>query len=189
MTMCQVATVGKIHAENYVVLLEGGHIDSYIGGCAGMGLHVGVFRSKEFLGAIDGQLLDFVGVFAAAIVALAWITFGVLIREDGPHGFEDGFGNEGFRGDEFEPGGLAPGFVAEEVCDLWVSGIERAIHAVVGGGGFGHEMSSSRRALLQAKSGCEAILSNGVEESQYRDPHFVFYDVAPLEGSGHSVFD
>jgi hypothetical protein len=63
---------------------------------------------------------------------------------------------------------LAPGFVAKKAGDLRIDGVQRAIHTLVGSGGFGHEISSSRHALLTAKSGCEAILSDGVEESQFR---------------------
>src|SRR6267143_1086892 len=137
-----------------------------------MGLHVGMLCAKEFLSTINGELFDFVGVFAAAIVALAWIAFGVFVREDGAHSFEDSFGDEVFRWDEFQPSGLAPGFVAKEVCDLRIDGIEGAIHAVIGDGSFGHEISSSRRAPSQAGVGCVAILSNGIEESQFRGWRF-----------------
>src|SRR5260370_279211 len=118
-----------------------------------MGLDVGVFRAEEFLGAIDGELFDFVGVFATTVVTLAWVAFSVFVGEDGAHGFEDGFGDEVFRRDEFQPRGLAPGFVAEEAGDLWIDGIEGSIHAVVCDRGLGHEVSSSRHTLLTAKSG------------------------------------
>src|SRR5260370_3952523 len=118
-----------------------------------MGLDVGVFRAEEFLGAIDGELFDFVGVFATTVVTLAWVAFSVLVGEDGAHGFEDGFGDEVFRRDEFQPRGLAPGFVAEEAGDLWIDGIEGPIHAVVGDRGLSHEASSSRHTLLTAKRG------------------------------------
>ncbi len=107
-----------------------------------MRLDVGVFGAKEFLGAIDGQLLDFVGVFAASVVALPGVAFGVFVGKNPSHGFEDCFGNEILRGDEFETRGLTPGFVAEEAGDLRVDAVERAIHAVVGVCGLSHSDSS-----------------------------------------------
>src|SRR5256885_4987016 len=84
----EMAAVGEIHAEHGVAGLEGGHVDGYVGGGAGMGLYVGVLGAKEFLGAVNGELLDFVGVLAAAVVALSGVAFGVLVGEDGAHGLE-----------------------------------------------------------------------------------------------------
>ena len=104
-----------------------------------MRLHVGVLGAEEFFGAIDGELLDFVGDFAAAVVALAGIAFGVFVGEDRTHRLEHGFGDEILAGDEFEAGGFAVGFVAEKIGDARIDGVERALHAVVGfGRGHGH---------------------------------------------------
>jgi len=99
MAVRQVATVGKIHAQHGVARLQGGHVDGDVCGGAGMRLDVGVFGAEQLLGAIDRELLDLVGVFAAAVVTLAGIAFGVLVGEDGAHGFENGFGDEVFGGD------------------------------------------------------------------------------------------
>ncbi len=154
MAVRQVAAVGKIHSEDCVVFLQGGHVDGDVRGGAGMRLDVGVFRAEELLGAVDGQLLDFVGVLAATVVALAGIALGIFVGEDGAHGFEDGFGDEVFRGNEFEAGGVAAGFVAEEIGDLRVDGIERAVHAVVGSGGLlAHAMASWCSGSLRPVSG------------------------------------
>jgi len=54
MPVCQVAAVREIHSENDVVLLQGGHIDGHVGGCAGMRLNVGMIRAEELFGTIDG---------------------------------------------------------------------------------------------------------------------------------------
>ncbi len=115
-----------------------------------MSLHVGVLRAEELLCAVDRQLLDFIGVLATAVVALARIALGVLVGEDGAHGFEDRFGDEVFRRDELQPGGLAPGFVAKKAGDLRIDGVQRAVHAVVGDGGLGHEVASSCPARLRS---------------------------------------
>src|SRR5260370_37328682 len=115
-----------------------------------MGLDVGVFRAEEFLGAIDGELFDFVGVFATTVVTLAWVAFSVLVGEDGAHGFEDGFGDEVLRRDEFQPRGLAPGFVAEEAGALWNDGIERPLDPFVGARALSHAGYSSPHILLMA---------------------------------------
>jgi len=134
-----------------------------------MRLQVGVFRAEEFLGAIDGELLDLVGVLSAAVVPFSRITFGVFVREDGAHGFEDCFGNEVFRRNEFEASGLAPGFIAQEAGDLRIDGVEWAIHPVVGIGGLTHRDSSFAWSISRPGVGSEGILSDGVLESQFRD--------------------
>src|SRR5260370_27416099 len=97
-----------------------------------MRLDVGVYRAEEFLGAVDGELLHFVRVFAAAVVASSRIAFGVLVGKNPPHRFENRFGDKVLRGNEFESSGLALGFVAEEIGDLRVDGIQGPIHALVG---------------------------------------------------------
>ena len=50
---------------------------------AGVRLDVGVLGAEELLRAVDRQLLGDVDVFAAAVVALAGIAFGVLVGEHG----------------------------------------------------------------------------------------------------------
>jgi hypothetical protein len=35
--------------------------------------------TEKFFGAIDGNDFGFINFFTAAVVALAWITFGILI--------------------------------------------------------------------------------------------------------------
>ena len=113
MTVREVTAVSEIHAQNDVAGLKRGHVDGNVGGGAGVRLHVGMVGAEQFLGTIDGQLLDLVGDFAAAVVALAWIAFGVLVGEDRAHSFEDCFGDEIFAGDQLESGGLALGFLAQ----------------------------------------------------------------------------
>ena len=41
-----------------------------------------MISAEQFLRAVDGELLDHINKFAAAVPALAGITFGILIRED-----------------------------------------------------------------------------------------------------------
>jgi hypothetical protein len=97
------------------------------------------------LGAVDSQLLDFVRVFATAVVTLAGISFRIFVGEDGAHSFQYRFGNEVFRGDQFETGGLALGFVTQEIGNFRIDGIERALHPDIGFGD--HSVSSSFPAV------------------------------------------
>ena len=132
--VCEVAAVREVHAEDGVAGLERGHVNGDVGLRAGVRLHVGVLGAEERLGAIDGELFGFVRDFAAAVIALAWIAFRIFVGEDRTHRFENGFRDEIFRRDEFEAGSLALGLFAQQLSDLRVNGVERTLHAVVGGG-------------------------------------------------------
>ncbi len=63
-------------------------VGGLVGLRAGMRLHVGILGAEELLGALARQVLDDIGEFAAAVVALARIAFRVLIGEDAAGGFE-----------------------------------------------------------------------------------------------------
>jgi hypothetical protein len=54
------------------------------------------------LQAIDGELLGDVNVFATTVVALARVTFGVLVGELGALGFHDGLAHVVFGRDQFD---------------------------------------------------------------------------------------
>jgi len=145
----QVPAMRQGHAQHRVTGTERGHVHGDVRGSAGVGLHVGVLRAEEFLGAIDGQLFHLVGIFAPAVIAPAGIALGVFVGEDGAHGFQDGFRDKIFGGDEFKAGGLTHGFLAQQFADLAIDSIERALHAGVGFGG--HE------GLLRAEKYCSRL--------------------------------
>ena len=88
------AAVREIHSENGIARLERGHIDRDIGLRAGVRLHVGVLGAEELLRAVDRKLLGLVDEFAAAVIALRAVAFGVLIRQHRAHRFEHRFGDE-----------------------------------------------------------------------------------------------
>ena len=67
-----------------------------------MRLHVGVVGAEELLGAVDGELLGDVDEFAAAVVALARIAFGVLVGEHRALGFEHARAGVVLRGDQLD---------------------------------------------------------------------------------------
>src|SRR5947209_10132387 len=48
-----------------------------------MRLHVRVVGTEQFLRTLDRQLLSDIDVLATAVIALAWITFSVLVSQDG----------------------------------------------------------------------------------------------------------
>ncbi len=74
---------------------------------AGVGLDVGVIGAEELFGAVDGELLDVVDEFAAAVPAFGGVALGVFVGEDAALGLHDGGVGEVFRGDELDVALLA----------------------------------------------------------------------------------
>ncbi len=76
----EMAAVGEIHGEDFVARLQDGEIDGHVRLRAAVGLDVDVFATEEALGAVDGELLGDVHVFAAAVPAFPGIALGVFVR-------------------------------------------------------------------------------------------------------------
>ncbi|MNI25278.1 hypothetical protein D3C73_789200 [compost metagenome] len=87
----QVTAVGQAHAENGVAGLQQGQVHGAVGRGTGVRLDVGVIGTEQLLGALDGQRLNLVDVFAATVVALARITFGVFVGQATALRFHDAF--------------------------------------------------------------------------------------------------
>ncbi len=98
--MREVAAMIQAHAENGVAGAEQRQVDGGIRLRTGMRLHVGIVGTEQLLGAVDGQLFDHVDVFAAAVVALAGISFGVLVGQYRPLRLQHPGAGVVFRGDE-----------------------------------------------------------------------------------------
>src|SRR5690606_27415175 len=80
-TVGQVATVSKTHTQNGITGLEQRHEYRRVGLGTGMRLHVGVGRTKQLLGAGNGQIFSDVDKLAATVVTLAGVSFGVLVGQ------------------------------------------------------------------------------------------------------------
>ena len=78
----QMPAVCQSHAQHGVAGLQSGHIHGNIRRGSGMRLHVGVLRAKQLFGAINGQLLNLIGKFAAAVVTLPGISLRVFVGEN-----------------------------------------------------------------------------------------------------------
>ena len=76
--------------EAKITRLEQGEEHGLVHLAAAVGLHIGKAATEQLLGAFDGDRLDLVDIFAAAIIAAARIAFGVLVGQDRTTGFEHG---------------------------------------------------------------------------------------------------
>ena len=128
--MGEMAAMREIEAEDGVAGLQDRGVGRGVGLGAGVGLHVDVLAAEDLFGAIAGQVLDNVGVLAAAVVAAAGIALGVFIGEDGAGCFENCFGDEVFAGNHLQALVLAEGFVVKGGGDFGVGLGEGERHAV-----------------------------------------------------------
>jgi hypothetical protein len=82
--------------------LQQGHEHRLVGLRARVRLDVGVAGAEQLLGPLDGERLDLVDEFAAAVVALARIALGVLVGQDRALGLQHRLGDDVFRCDQFD---------------------------------------------------------------------------------------
>ena len=77
-------------------------VDGRVGLGAGVRLHVDVLGAEELLGPVAGQVLGHVDELAAAVVALARIALGVLVRQHAADGLHHGRAGVVFAGDHLQ---------------------------------------------------------------------------------------
>src|SRR3546814_4611856 len=92
--MGQVPTRIKRQDHDGVAWLGERQHDRSVGLRAGMGLHIDEAAVEKLLGAVNGELLDFIQWSAALIIALAWIAFGIFVGEDRSLRFQQRFRND-----------------------------------------------------------------------------------------------
>ena len=111
--MREVAAVAKIHTHDGVARFQKRKEDGGVGLRTGVRLHVGIIGAKQRLGALNRQLLNNINIFAAAIIALARITFSVLVGQAGALCFHDARTGVVFGSDQFDVGFLTLRLVAD----------------------------------------------------------------------------
>ena len=105
--MGQVPALLKRHAEHGVARLDKGLIRCGIRGGTGMRLDIGILATENLLRALASELLDDVDLLAAAVVALARISFGILIGKDATNCLHHGRRGEILGCDELDAVALA----------------------------------------------------------------------------------
>ena len=67
-----------------------------------MRLHIGAVSTKKLFHAVDGELLGNIDKLAATVIALAWVAFGVFVRQLRALRGHHGGAGVVFAGDEFD---------------------------------------------------------------------------------------
>ena len=92
----------QTHGEQRVARFRQREISRHVRLRTGMRLDVGVLGAEQLFRPVDGELLDDVHAFAAAVVTLAGIAFGVLVGEHRAGGFENRRRDKILAGDQFD---------------------------------------------------------------------------------------
>ena len=132
----EVSAVGQGQSEQFVPVPGQRVHDRSVGRGSRVGLHIGVFGTEEALGSLDGEVLGDIDVFAPAVVALAGIALGILVRQHRALCFQHGTRDEVLRGDHLERRTLTAQLEVEDLGDLRIDVGKRGLHR-----GFGHEYS------------------------------------------------
>ena len=116
----EVSAMGEVEAHEGVAGVETGEEHGFVGLCAGVGLNVGELGSEEFFDSFDGQIFHFVYHLAAAVVAFAGQSLGVLVGEIRSHGLHHFGGDEVFGGNQFDSFQLPLMFLLNERKDFLI---------------------------------------------------------------------
>jgi len=144
----QMAAGGERHAHDRIAWLQQRLEHGLVRLRARVGLHVRKLAVEQALGALDRQRLGHVDIFAAAVVALARVAFGILVGQDGTLGLEHRARNDVLRRDQFDLVTLATQLVGDAAEQLGVglgqTGGEEGVRMSTGGELLqGHEIEPS----------------------------------------------
>ena len=123
----QVAAVRELEAEDAVALPDERVHRGRVGLGAGVRLDVRVGRAVQRLGPLAGEVLGDVDVLAAAVVPLARVALGVLVRQHAPLGGQDGARGEVLARDHLERAALTGDLLREHGGELRVDVLERGV--------------------------------------------------------------
>ena len=111
----QVSAVGEIQSQELVAGIEAGQEHGRVGLRPRVRLHVGPFRPENLLKPFDGEAFTFVHHLAAAVVTLAGVAFGILVRQHRTHGFHHLVAHEVFGRNQFDSLHLPLPFAGDDV--------------------------------------------------------------------------
>src|SRR5206468_6295047 len=117
-------------------------------------LDVRVLGAEEGLRAIDRRLLDLVHDVAAAVVALARVALGVLVRRHAAHGLEDAWPGKVLGSDQLDLAPLPLELLAEQLRNLGIdlpeAGGSKVFERLVRDGHVRHRTRQASRASTSA---------------------------------------
>ena len=117
----QVTTSVQGHAHDGVSRFDQRQINGFVGLSTGMGLHVDIGTVEQFLGALNCQVFGDIHRLAAAVIAFAGIAFRILIGQHRADRFQNRFGDNVFRSDQFDLVLLTGEFFADRAHHIGIA--------------------------------------------------------------------
>ena len=123
--MGEMAAGGEIEPHEGVAGLQQRQKHRLVHLAAGIRLHVGECGAEQFLGALDRQRFHHVDPFAAAVIAVARIAFGIFVGQHRALRFQHRAADDVFRRDQFDLVALPAEFAADRRGDVRIGLGER----------------------------------------------------------------
>ncbi len=120
----QVAAMGEAHAQHAVTGIEQREVDRGVRLGAGMRLHVRVIGAEQRPGPVNRELFDDIDVLATAIVTLARVSLGVLVRQYRALGFQHAGARVVLRGDQLDVVFLALPLVRQRLPQFGIEALD-----------------------------------------------------------------
>ncbi len=128
----QVAAVSEVHRQDRIARFEAGEVDGHVRLRSRVRLNVGMLGAEQFQDALDGEALGDVHELAAAVVALAGIALGVLVRQLRSLGGQHSGAGVIFGSDHLQPGLLPASLRGDGLPDFRVElfdGVHALLHS------------------------------------------------------------
>ena len=135
---------------------------------ARIGLNVGEFAAEQFLCPFNCQRFDHVGIFAAAIVALARIALSVFVCEDRTGRFQHGQAGDVFGRDQFDVAALAFQLVLNRGMNFGIGFGQMGSEKPGGADGVSHRWLTFRSRDWRA---CRRGRRGDRRRSQWKETH------------------
>lgn len=126
----QVSTLCQIKPEHGIPRLEARDVHGRVGLGTAVRLNVGCLSPEQLASSFDRQSLNCVDMFAAAVVAASWITFGVFVGQNAADRLHNCGRRIVFAGDHLQAVVLASKFSVDSGPDGGILGLNK-IHRYI----------------------------------------------------------
>ena len=153
--MGEMSAGGEIEAHEGIAGLQQRQEHRLVHLAARIGLHVGELGAEQFLGAVDRQRFHHIDPFAAAVIAIARIAFGIFVGQHRTLRFQHRAADDVFRRDQLDLMALAAEFALDRGGDIRIGLGERGRKERVGrGGGFGAGRRRAHERNISTAAAC-----------------------------------
>ena len=114
------SAVIKVHAHICITGLKHSEENSHVSLCSRMRLNINVVTAKQLLGPLSCKFFNHIHTFAAAVVSLTRISFGIFIGKGRTHSCHNSLAYPVFGGDQLNMAVLSCHFRFYRGCHLGI---------------------------------------------------------------------